>query len=113
MIDWIRRWALAALAALIPALVRRSRSRRSRSRSSTRSPSAGRSRRSSTGYAADFEKENPGVKLKPIYTGTLPGFDHQGADRGEERRAAGDVDPAVDRHVHADRRGRDRPVRSD
>ena len=41
----------------------------------------------------------------------LPGIDHQGADRGEERRAAGDVDPAVDRHVHADRRGRDRAVR--
>ena len=43
--------------------------------------------------------------------GQLPGVDHQGADRGEERRAAGDVDPAVDRHVHADRRGRDRAVR--
>ena len=22
------------------------------------------------GFAADFEKENPGIKLKPIYTGT-------------------------------------------
>ena len=41
----------------------------------------------------------------------LPGHDHQGADGGEGRRAAGDVDPAVDRHVHADRRGRDRSVR--
>ena len=41
----------------------------------------------------------------------LPGVDRQGAHRGEERRAAGDVDPAVDRHVHADRRGRDRAVR--
>ena len=41
----------------------------------------------------------------------LPGHDHQGADGGEERRAAGDLDPAVDRHVHADRRGCDRPVR--
>ncbi len=43
--------------------------------------------------------------------GQLPGVDHQGADGGEERRSAGDVDPAVDRHVHADRRGRDRPLR--
>ena len=60
------------------------------------------------GYAADFEKENPGIKLKPIYSGTYQDIDHQGADGGEERRAAGDVDPAVDRHVHADRRGRDR-----
>src|SRR6476620_10048144 len=22
------------------------------------------------GYAADFEKENPGIKVKPVYTGT-------------------------------------------
>ena len=41
----------------------------------------------------------------------LPGHDRQGAHVGQERRAAGDVDPAVDRHVHADRRGRDRAVR--
>ena len=41
----------------------------------------------------------------------LPGIDRQGADRRQERRSAGHVDPAVDRHVHADRRGRDRSVR--
>ena len=63
------------------------------------------------GFAADFEKENPGIKIKPIYSGSYQDIDHQGADRGEGRRAAGDVDSAVDRHVHADRRGRDRSLR--
>ena len=63
------------------------------------------------GYAADFEKENPGHQGEADLFGQLPGVDHQGAHRGQERRAAGDVDPAVDRHVHADRRGRDRAVR--
>ncbi len=43
--------------------------------------------------------------------GHLSGLDHQGADRGEGRRPAGDVDPALHRHVHADRRGCDRAVR--
>ena len=62
-------------------------------------------------FAADFEKENPGDQDQADLLRHLPGHDHQGADGGQGRRAAGDVDPAVDRHVHADRRGRDRPVR--
>ena len=33
------------------------------------------------GYAADFEKENPGINVKPIYSGTLSGVDRQGAHR--------------------------------
>ena len=41
----------------------------------------------------------------------LPGDDRQGAHRAQERRAAADVGAALDRHVHADRRGRDRAVR--
>ena len=44
--------------------------RRRKSRSSTRSRSAARSPRSSTAIAADFEKENPSIKVKPIYAGT-------------------------------------------
>ena len=44
--------------------------RTSRSRSTTRSRSAARSPRSSTALAADFEKENPGIKVKPVYAGT-------------------------------------------
>ena len=41
----------------------------------------------------------------------LPGDDRQGADRAQVGHAAGDLGAAVDRHVHADRRGRDRAVR--
>jgi len=41
----------------------------------------------------------------------LSGVHREGVDRREERRAAGHVDPAVDRHVHAHRRGRHRAVR--
>jgi sn-glycerol 3-phosphate transport system substrate-binding protein len=37
------------------------------------------------GFAADFEKENPGVKLETDLFGQLPGIDYQGADRREER----------------------------
>ncbi len=44
--------------------------------------------------------------------GHLPGFDHQGAHRRQEQRRADDVGAAVDRHVHADRRGCDRAVGS-
>ena len=43
--------------------------------------------------------------------GKLSGVAHQGADCREGGRPAGDVDPALDRHVHTDRRGRDRAVR--
>ena len=43
--------------------------------------------------------------------GHLPGDDRQGAHRAQERRAAADVGAALHRHVHADRRGRDRPLR--
>ena len=45
--------------------------------------------------------------------GQLSGIDREGAHRREERRAAGDVDPAVDGHVHADRRRRHRAFRRD
>ena len=38
------------------------------------------------GFAADFEKENPGIKVKPIYCRHLPGDDRQGAHRAQERR---------------------------
>ena len=34
------------------------------------------------GLAADFEKENPGIKVKPIYSGDYH-IDHEGADRGQ------------------------------
>ena len=65
---FLKRSAAAGAARSSPR--RRSRRRRSRSRSTTRSRSAARSRRSSTAIAADFEKENPGIKVKPIYAGT-------------------------------------------
>ena len=39
------------------------------------------------GFAADFEKENPGHQAEADLLRQLPGLDHQGADRGEERRA--------------------------
>ena len=58
------------------------------------------------GYAADFEKENPGIKINADLRRHLPGHLGQGADRPEERQAAGCRRPAVDRHVHVDRRGR-------
>ncbi len=63
------------------------------------------------GYAAEFEKENPGIKLRPIYSGSY----QESIAKALTAVKAGDppvtVDPAVHRHVHADRRGRDRPVR--
>ena len=40
------------------------------------------------GYAADFQRENPSIKVTPIYAGTLSGHPDQGADRAEgERRS--------------------------
>ena len=53
----------------------------------------------------------PRIKVKPIYAGTYQESITKALTARQERRAAGDVDPAVDRHVHADRRGRDRAVR--
>src|SRR6266498_1591779 len=50
------------------------------------------------GYAVDFEKENPGIKIRPIYSGSYQ-------NRGDGRLAGldrGHLDSAVDRHVHAD-----------
>jgi sn-glycerol 3-phosphate transport system substrate-binding protein len=40
------------------------------------------------GYAADFEKENPAIKVKPIYAGTYQETHRQGAHRAQERHAA-------------------------
>ena len=37
------------------------------------------------GYAADFEKENPGIKINAIYAGTYQDTLDQGADRVQER----------------------------
>jgi len=58
-----------------------------------------------------FREGESGHQAEAYLFRQLPGIDHQGADRGEERRSARHVDPALDRHVHADRRGRDRAVR--
>ena len=60
--------------------------------------------------AADFEKENPSIKVKPIYAGTYQETLVKAAHRPQERQSARDVRAAVDRHVHAHRRGRDRPI---
>ena len=89
----------------------RSRKARPRSRSSIRSRSAARSPRSSTAMRPTSRRRIPAIKVKPIYAGTYQETHHQGADRAQERHAAGDLGAALDRHVHADRRGRDRAVR--
>ena len=85
--------------------------RRWRSRSTTRSRSAGRSPRSSTGCAADFEKENPGIKVKPIYAGTYQETIVKVLTALKSGEPPQTVGAALDRHVHADRRGRDRALR--
>ena len=61
------------------------------------------------GYAADFEKENPGITVKPVYSGTYQETIVKAltGTRPERRRGFG---PALDRHVLADRRGSDRSV---
>ena len=64
----------------------RSRRRRSRSRSTTRSPSAARSPRSSTASPPISRRRIPASRSSRSTPGTLPGLDHQGAHRGEERR---------------------------
>jgi ABC-type glycerol-3-phosphate transport system substrate-binding protein len=58
---------------------------------------------------ADFEKENPGIKMKPIYSGTY----QESIVKALTAMKSGEppvlsVLPAVDRHVHADRRRRNR-----
>ena len=63
------------------------------------------------GYAADFEKENPGIKVKPIYAGTYQETIVKALTAHKSGNAAGDLGAALDRHVHADRRGRDRADR--
>ena len=63
------------------------------------------------GYAADFEKANPSIKVKPIYAGTYQETIIKALTAHKSGNAAGDLRAALDRHVHADRRGRDRPVR--
>ena len=35
------------------------------------------------GYAADFQRENPSIKVTPIYAGTYQDTHDQGADRTE------------------------------
>ena len=63
------------------------------------------------GYAADFEKENPGIKVKPIYAGTYQETIVKALTAPQVRHAAGDLRSAVHRYVLAHRRGRDRAVR--
>lgn len=66
MLRSIRTWALAALVALVPALAS----------AQVEVPFfypvavGGPITKIIDGMAADFEKENPGIKIKPIYTGT-------------------------------------------
>ena len=63
------------------------------------------------GYAADFQRENPAIKVTPIYAGTYQDTltKAQTATEGEGRAADGGA--AVDRCVFADRRRPDRAVR--
>ena len=62
--------ALAALAVALVRGARRSRRRPSRCRSSTRSPSAGRSPRSSTATPPTSRRRIPASSCKPIYSGS-------------------------------------------
>ena len=55
----------------------------------------------------DFQKENPNIKIKPIYAGSYQTRSPR-PDRAEGRHAAS---CAIDRHVHADRRRRHRADR--
>ncbi len=63
------------------------------------------------GLAADFEKENPGIKVKPIYAGTYQETIVKALTALKSGEPPADVGAALHRHVHADRRGRDRAVR--
>ncbi len=62
-------------------------------------------------YAADFGKENPGIKVTPIYAGSYQDTIVKALTAHKSGTPAGDFGAAVDRHVHADRRGRDRADR--
>jgi hypothetical protein len=59
------------------------------------------------GFAADFDEGQSRHQGDADLRGHLPGDHRQGADRAQVRPAAGHLGAAVDRHVHADRRGRD------
>ena len=61
--------------------------------------------------AADFGKENPDIKVNPIYSGTYQESIVKALTAEQERQAAAARGAAVDRHVLADRRGRDRADR--
>ena len=63
------------------------------------------------GYAADFQRENPGIKVTPIYAGTYQDTltKAQTALKAAIRTADGGA--AVDRRVLPDRRRSDRAVR--
>ena len=56
--------------------------------------------------AADFEKENPSIKLKPDLCGHLSGNAGQADHRAQERQCARAVRRPLHRHVYADRRRR-------
>ena len=59
-----------------------------RSRSTTRSRWAGPITKIIDGYAADFKKENPGIKVKPVYAGTYQETIVKALTALQERRAA-------------------------
>ncbi len=89
----------------------RSRRRRSRFRSTTRWRSAGRSRRSSTATPPNSRRRIPASSCKPIYSGSYQESITKALTAVKSGEPPVTVDPAVDRHVHADRRGCDRAVR--
>ena len=45
------------------------------------------------GYAADFEKENPDIEVKPVYTGSYQEIDRQGDDGGASAGNAAATSP--------------------
>ena len=57
-------------------------------------------------------KEHPDIKVKPVYAGTYQESIVKAMTARQERPAAASRGAALDRHVLADRRGRDRPSRS-
>ena len=56
------------------------------------------------GYAADFQRENPGIKVTPIYAGTYQDTLTKAQTATEGRIRSADGGAAVDRCVFADRR---------
>ena len=55
------------------------------------------------GYVADFGKAHPDINGEAGLYRQLSGLGGQGDDRRQGRQRARYRDPAVDRHVHADR----------